>query len=694
MLSPRRRSAVEVDQLSGTVANRLEGEMMSPHKSRCMATLARFAPLRHYPIFFASLIAMALLATPAAVGQPAQRANRLAKETSPYLLQHAHNPVDWFPWGEEALAKAKREGKLIFLSIGYSSCHWCHVMERETFEDAEVARFLNEHFVCIKVDREERPDIDAVYMTALQVYNQLAGSRRGGGWPLSMFLTPQAEPFVGGTYFPARDGDREGLPGFFNLVQKIQEVWSKEPNRIGDDALAVVKFTKAEMEKRSTPLGIKLDDSLLAATLEALAEEYDPKHGGFGYTPDGRRPKFPQPSNLFFLIDRVQRTGSEQARQMLVGTLEKISLGGIRDHLGGGFHRYSVDRYWRIPHFEKMLYDNSQLARVYAQAHELTGRDDFRRVAVELCDFVLRELTDPSGGFYAALDADSEGEEGKYYRWEKVEVEKSLAADEYALFANVYGLNRPPNFEEKFYVPLLAQPLSELAAEMKLSEAALEERLAPIRRKLRDVRSRRVAPQTDTKIITADNGLMIGGLADAGRILKQPRYTAAAEKAAEFILAKLRKGDGRMLRSFAGGEARHNAYLSDYAFLVDGLIRLHRATGNERWLAAATELTAKQTELFADERGGGFFFTASDHEALLARGKEVVDGAQPAGNSVAAHNLIFLATAKNQPAYLESATKTIAATLGLTQHSSSAAPLMMTAIPALSEAAGKLGNEK
>jgi len=632
------------------------------------------------------LLAIGLIAAPCAKAQPPKPANRLAKETSPYLLQHAHNPVDWYPWGPESLAKAKSEGKLIFLSIGYSSCHWCHVMERESFEDTEIARLLNEHYVCIKVDREERPDVDAVYMTALQVYNQLAGTGRGGGWPLSMFLTPDAEPFVGGTYFPARDGDREGVSGFLQLAAKVQEIWSKEPERIRGDAQTVVKFTKAEMEKRGVALTTPLDDGLSAKTLAALAEQYDPKYGGFGYTPDGRRPKFPVPSNLVYLLDRMRRTGDEQAKQMLVGTLEKMSLGGIRDHLGGGFHRYSVDRYWRIPHFEKMLYDNGQLASVYAHGFELTGREDFRRVAVEMCDFVLRELTDAGGGFYAALDADSEGEEGKFYRWEKDEVEKALTADEFALFAKVYGLDRAANFEEKYYVPELSQPLAVTAAEMKLNEVSLDAKLAPIRQKLLDLRSKRQRPRTDTKILTAECGLMIGGLADAGRLFKEPRYIAAAEKAAEFVWAKLRTADGRLLRSFAGGEAKLNAYLNDYAFLSDGLIRLHRTTAQQRWLAAAAAVTAKQIELFADERGGGFFFTSGDHESLLSRGREVVDGALPAGNSVAAHNLIFLARAANQPQYLSLATKTISATVAMTQTSPAAAPLMMTAIPALADA--------
>jgi uncharacterized protein YyaL (SSP411 family) len=390
----------------------------------------------------------------------------------------------------------------------------------------------------------------------------------------------------------------------------------------------------------------------------------------------------------------VRRTDNEEAKGMLVTTLEKMALGGIRDHLGGGFHRYSVDRYWRIPHFEKMLYDNGQLASVYAEAWELTKRDDFRRVASELCDFVLRELTDQEGGFYSALDADSEGEEGKFYRWAKSEVEQALMADEFKLFASVYGLDRAPNFEEKYYAPQLSQPLAAIAAEMKLTEQGLEEKLLPIRSKLLAIRSKRQRPRTDTKIVTADNGLMIGGLADAGRILKEPRYIAAAEKAAEFVLSKLRTADGRLKRSYAGGEARLNAYLNDYAFLADGLIRLHRATKRPRWLDEAAAITAKQIELFSDNPGGGFFFTSNDHETLLARGKELVDGAQPAGNSVAAHNLIFLATAKSQPQYLSLAEKTIAGTIIVTQSNPSAAPRMTTAIPALTEAKAKLGAAK
>jgi uncharacterized protein YyaL (SSP411 family) len=640
---------------------------------------------------------LALLAAPLASAEPAAGAkpkhtNRLAQETSPYLLQHAHNPVDWYPWGEEALTKAKKENKLIFLSVGYSSCHWCHVMERESFLDEEIAKLMNEHFVCIKVDREERPDIDGIYMTALHVYQQLAGGRRGGGWPMSMFLTPEAEPIFGGTYFPARDGDRgEGTTGFLTIVKTIQELWVKSPERIREDAKTIAKFTKAELESRRSALTVPLDDALVASVQEALAEQYDERYGGFGFDlGNAARPKFPEPSNLVFLVDRLRRTKDEQAKAMLVGTLEKMSLGGIRDHLGGGFHRYSVDRYWSIPHFEKMLYDNGQLASVYARTYELTGRDDFRRVTSELCDFVLREMTDETGGFYAALDAESEHEEGKFYRWDKSEVERALTPEEFTLFAFCYGLDGEPNFEEKYYAPQLPRTLAELASQKKLTEAELEAQLVPIRKKLFDLRAKRSRPLTDTKILTADNGLMIGGLADAGHILKEPKYVAAAEKAAQFVLTKLRQPDGRLYRTYGGGQAKLNGYLNDYAFLADGLIRLYRATGDKRWLEEADAITHKQIELFADDSGSAFFFTSKDHEELLARTKELTDNALPAGNSVAATNLIFLAAEQKKPEYLSRASKSVAATAAVMQNSPGAAPWMATAIPALVEARGKL----
>lgn len=600
--------------------------------------------------------------------QPANRpANRLARETSPYLLQHAHNPVDWYPWGDEALTKAKKENKLIFLSIGYSSCHWCHVMERESFLDDEIAALLNKHYVCVKIDREERPDVDSIYMTALRVFNRLTRSGRGGGWPLSMILTPDAEPFFGGTYFPARDGDRGAPVGFLTIVKRVQEIWAAEPAKVRADAKTLSQFTKTELEEQRVAPMAKLNAAMLDEVQSALTEQFDSRYGGFGFDESqSQRPKFPEASNLFYLLDRTQRRiaankSPSPAREQLLATLEKMAQGGIRDHLGGGFHRYSVDRFWRIPHYEKMLYDNGQLASAYAEAYKLTGRADFRRVTVEILEFVLRELTDPQGGFYAALDADSEGEEGKYYVWDKQEVVQTLSADEFELFGPIYGLNGEPNFEERWYAPQMTRPLAAVAAERKETEEALDKRLAPIRVKLLAVRSRRTRPGTDTKILTSWNGLMIRGFADAGRLLDEPRYVAAAERAADFILNNLRTADGRLQRTYGKGQAKLNAYLDDYAFLTDGLIALHRATGQKKWLDAAVQITDRQIQLFWDEKGGAFFFTSSDHESLLARGKELADSAEPSGNSVAAGNLAYLARETKNAAYRVKAEQTIQA---------------------------------
>ncbi len=595
----------------------------------------------------------------AASAKKPKHTNRLAQETSPYLLQHAHNPVNWLPWGPEALAQAKKENKLIFLSIGYSSCHWCHVMERETFVDEEIAAWLNDHVICIKVDREERPDIDDIYMTSLQVYYAAIGAGGSGGWPLSMFLTPDARPFFGGTYFPARDGDREGISGFFTIAQKVQEIWEKEPEKIRRDAETLTGLVKAQREAQPAAL-TALDANLVSRVQQELAEQYDPKYGGFGYSRfNPLQPKFPEPSNLVFLLHRardesLEEATRQEARDILVTTLDRMARGGIRDHLGGGFHRYSVDRFWRIPHFEKMLYDNGQLASVYTEAHLLTGRDDFRRVVEELLDWTLREMAAPEGGFYAARDADSEGEEGKFYRWTPEEIQKHVAPAEYELFAAVYGLEEKPNFEDEFHVPQLVAPLSELAAARNMTEAELENRLAPIRKKLLTVRDTRIQPLTDTKILTSWNGLMIRGLADAGRGLKNDRYLDAAKKAAQFVLAKLQTEEGRLWRTYSNGQARLNAYLDDYAFLVDGLLALHRATGEQEWLTAADRLTQKQLDLFLDERGG-FYFTSDDHESLLARGKNPSDGALPAGATVTVGNLLFLARELDKPAYRETA---------------------------------------
>lgn len=644
-----------------------------------------------FSLLVAMVLAAATAASTAAEPAPGKKkfTNRLAKETSPYLLLHAHNPVDWYPWGEEALAKAKKENKLIFLSVGYSSCHWCHVMERESFLDEEIAALLNKHYVCIKVDREERPDVDTIYMTAVQLLT------RRGGWPMSVFLTPDAQPFFGGTYFPARDGDRGASIGFFTLLQRVEEIWEKEPQKVQDDAKTLTAAVKSELDGRRPAAIAPLSAKLLPGVQAALDAEYDAKYGGFGFSPTNPlRPKFPEPSNLVFLLDQIEnKRGTpeeiERARELVSGTLTRMEMGGIRDHLGGGFHRYSVDRFWRIPHFEKMLYDNGQLASVYAEAYAITGREDFRRVVEELVEFVLREMTDDGGAFVAALDAESEGEEGKFYRWEKDAAQSALSQVEWTLFSSVYGLDGEPNFDDLYYAPQLSKPLAEIAASQKTTEGKLEAQLAPIRAKLLAERNKRPRPLTDTKILTSCNGLMIRGLADAGRVLKNERYVKVAGKAADFVLAKLRTPDGRLLRTYGQGQARLNAYLPDYAFLVDGLLALHKASGEKKWLTAADELTSVQVKLFWDETHGGFFFTSGDHESLLARGKDPVDGAQPSGNSVSADNLVRLAVLLDKPEYLDKARRTIQSVSGLLETSPTAAPRMAVALGALLEAEKK-----
>jgi uncharacterized protein YyaL (SSP411 family) len=583
---------------------------------------------------------------------PAKRAakhpaNRLAGETSPYLLMHAHNPVQWFPWGEEALTKAKREKKLIFVSIGYSSCYWCHVMERESFMDEEIAKFLNDHFVCIKIDREERPDVDEIYMTALHTLG------RPGGWPLSMFLTPEAKPFFGGTYYPPRDREQTGHTGFLTVINRLNELWQKEKGKVEEVATRLTDAVKQNLaEPRAAEL-VKLSTDMVTQAQADLAKVYDEQNGGFAYG----QTKFPNPPNLVFLLGRA-KAGDAAARKMFVHTLEKMATSGLRDHVGGGFHRYTVDRQWHVPHFEKMLYDNGQLASLYAEGFLLTGDVELRRVVEELAQFIARELTDKQGGFYAALDAETDAVEGKFYIWTREEVQKALDKPEYDLFAPLYGVAGDPNFEEKHYVLQLAKPLAAAAKERSQTVEQLAGQLAPIRAKLLAVRDKRKRPLTDTKILTGWNGLMIRGLADAGRCLKNAEYTAAAGRAADFVLGNLRR-DGRLLRTHTAGTAKLNAYLEDYVLLVDGLLALHQATNNRRWLDAAEELTRKQIELFWDDRTGGFYFTSNDHEQLIARRKDAFDGPIPAGNSVAAENLLTLSGALGKPDYRSRAEKTL-----------------------------------
>jgi len=568
-------------------------------------------------------------------------ANRLGGETSPYLLMHAYNPVDWYAWGPEAFDKARAERKLIFLSIGYSSCYWCHVMERESFLDLEVAAFLNEHFIAIKVDREERPDIDEIYMAALQIYFQAIGSGQGGGWPLSMFLTPDGNPIMGGTYFPPRDRE-DGATGFLTVLEMVNDTWENDPQRIESGSRQLSEYVSASLRQRPVVTAAQPGREWLDRVLSGLSEQFDPMYGGFGYSEaNPRRPKFPEPANLIFLADHAERWDDERARDMLLTTLDGLSRGGIRDHLGGGFHRYSTDRYWLVPHFEKMLYDQGQLAVTFAEAVRLYDRAEDRQVLTELCDFVLREMTSPEGGFYASIDAETDGREGEYYVWSREEVQDALDPRPYELFADVYGLNGEPNFEEQFVLHRTASD-ADLQERLDLEAGELETRLNPSRQTLLALRKERPRPLTDTKILTAWNGLMIRGLADAARVLDEPRYLAAAERAASFVLDRLQTDEGGLLRSYREGQAKLNAYLDDYAFLVDGLLAIARASEDDRWLLPAQQLNAAMLERFWDDDSGGLFFTSHDHEELIARSKNPADSALPSGNAVAVSNLVAL----------------------------------------------------
>lgn len=575
-----------------------------------------------------------------------KHSNRLAKESSPYLLQHAHNPVDWHPWGPEAFAKAKKEGKLVFLSIGYSSCHWCHVMERESFENEDVAKLLDQGFVCIKVDREERPDIDHIYMTALQVQGQ------GGGWPLSMFLTADAKPIVGGTYWPREDREVEGekVRGFKSIVKLVHDVHKNNPKEIDNlsEKLATGTIDALAGAARGVALA-ELNRDLVTPCLDALKERHDPVHGGFGSKARNfKGTKFPTPPHLELLFQEATRTKSDELMTIVTRTLDRMAHGGIYDQLGGGFHRYSTERTWTIPHFEKMLYDNAQLVEVYSRAFQQTKNPVYRRVVRETLDFITREMTAPEGGFYSALDADSEGEEGKFYVWTAKEIDEALNDDTGSkLIKSVYGADGAANFESKYIILTLPKPLAEVARDMKISEADLEARLMPLKKKLLEVRGKRPRPFLDTKVLTAWNGQMIAGYALAGQVFDEPKYKQAAARAADFILTKLRNQDGRLLRTYSAApdqkaEAKLNAYLDDYAFLVHGLLALHDATGDRKWLDEAKTLTDTMVRFHTDKDAGGFFYTSSDHEKLFARAKDQYDGAQPSGNSVAVRNLVRL----------------------------------------------------
>ena len=563
--------------------------------------------------------------------------NRLAREKSPYLLQHAHNPVDWYPWGEEALARAREEDKPIFLSVGYSTCHWCHVMERESFEDEAVAALMNEHYVCIKVDREERPDVDEIYMAAVQA---MTGQ---GGWPLSAWLTPQLEPFYGGTYFPP--DDRFGRPGFPRVLSALAEAWTNERDKVFAQAAQL----RQALEGLGGIRGERgtLDRSLVDAAYEQLAGSYDARWGGWGGAP-----KFPRTDFGALALRHFARTGDQQALTMVERTLESMARGGMFDHLAGGFARYSTDDRWLVPHFEKMLYDNAQLAFHYLEAHQLTGREDFAEVARRTLDYVLATMTDPEGGFHSAEDADSEGVEGKFYVWSLEEIGRVLDGVERDLFVRMYGVSAAGNWEGSNVLERVAT-VEELASSDGLSEPEVRAHLESARSRLLAAREKRVRPGRDDKVLTAWNGLMIEALARGAVVLDDDRYLEAASRAAGFVLRELRDDEGRLLRRWREGEARIAGYAEDHALLVRGLLELYQAGLDLEWLEHARALHDELFAVFGDPEDGALFNTRPDQDDLIVRTKAGYDGSVPTANSVAAANALKLFELTGERAYAD-----------------------------------------
>ena len=559
--------------------------------------------------------------------------NHLASETSPYLRQHSSNPVDWYPWGDEALDRAKRDNKPIFLSIGYSACHWCHVMERESFTDSDVASTLNENFISITVDREERPDIDEIYMTAVQI---LTGS---GGWPLNVFLTPDLEPFFGGTYFPTIDG--YGRPGFKGLLQYIANIWRENPEQVGSSAANLTRAIRNTVDRigsTNTPV----DRTLLAKAVGPLERGFDAKWGGFGSAP-----KFPPTGSIAVLLRQYRHTRSPQLLHMATLTLDRMAQGGMYDHVGGGFHRYSTDERWFVPHFEKMLYDNALLARVYLKAALVTGSERYREVARETLDFVLRDMADPAGGFHCALDADSEGEEGRFYVWCRDEIEKVFGTENGALYCEYFGVTDVGNFEKK-NVLHCSDTSAESVRTHYASQEELDHHLRSWCESLRAVRAKREWPQKDDKVLASWNGLMISALAQGYRVLGDERYLKAAERAADFVLTDMTR-NGELQHTYSSqhddGESDTRgvpAFLDDYAEMANALIDLYQVSFDARRLKAAIQLVQRMITDFHDPDGGGFFFTSNAHNHLLVRTKPYHDGAVPSGNSTAALVLLRL----------------------------------------------------
>ncbi len=586
-----------------------------------------------------------------AAQQPAHT-NALIDETSPYLRQHAHNPVNWYPWGEAAFAKAKQENKPIFLSVGYSTCYWCHVMEVESFEDPEVAAVLNEHFIAIKVDREERPDIDEQYMIATQLLTQR------GGWPNSVWLTPAGKPWMAGTYFPKAN--------FISVLEQLATIWDTRRDEVDRQAESMVQAA-ARVSSPRFSTAVPLTAKLLDQAAKELVARFEPQHGGFGVAP-----KFPPHGTLQLLLEHYRRTEDPSLLTPIAKTLDAMWLGGLHDHLGGGFHRYSTDDRWLLPHFEKMLYDNAQLMRAYADGFELTGEKRYRDAVEDIFQWCQREMTAPQGGFYSALDSGEVGKEGEAYVWSVEKLRQALPAEDAQFFAEIYNFQVEGNFAEEASgektgenIPHRTETIEQIAERRGLDPAALRSRLDALREKLLEVRQSWPQPHKDDKILTSWNGLMIAALARAGRLLEEPRYSQAAEQAADFILQNMVR-DGRLLRTFRAGQAKLPAYLDDYTYFIQALLELYQTSGNARWLQQADTFAEQLIDDFEDRQQGGFFFTTDDHEDLLVRTKHLGGGGNlPNPNGVAAQLLIEIAELTGKSTYRQSAQRTLQSLSGL-----------------------------
>ena len=571
--------------------------------------------------------------------------NRLIHETSPYLLQHAHNPVDWYPWGEEALARAQREQKPILLSIGYSACHWCHVMERESFENEEIAAVMNDLFINIKVDREERPDLDEIYMNAIQIMT------RQGGWPMTVFLTPDLKPFYGGTYYPPTD--RYGRPGFPKVMHAVAEAFSDQNVQVLQQADQITTHL-AQMGNVVDPHDYELTEELMQNAFQQYRSQFDSQHGGFG-----NAPKFPPSMGLPFLLRYWHHSGNANALEMVELTLEKMARGGMYDQLGGGFHRYSTDAHWLVPHFEKMLYDNAQLVVAYFEAYQATQKPFYRDIAVETLDYVRREMYDTeNGGFYSTQDADSEGVEGKFFVWEPNDVEDIIGEENAEIFCEYYDITPQGNFEGENILNIQTPP-DIFARKLRMDVGELETLLAESRRKLFEAREKRIKPGLDDKILTSWNGIMIRGMAMGYQLTGKPEYLEACEKSAEFVLTTLSQENGLLLRTYRAGKSHLNAYLEDYAYFISGLVALYEASFEPRWLTEAERLAHIMIDQFGDDSGDGFFFTGKSHETLIVQSKSAYDGATPSGASMAIHSLLRLAKHLDNPEFHDKAVETL-----------------------------------